>query len=86
MAVEVPRPGTRIAFHGCTPPLTLQAVVRQGPRPLHVGVRGAQALQGMAHKPPRLQVQAALPHCKHGHAACEAWTRVERVRGVGTLH
>ena len=94
MAVYLPRPGTRIAFHGHTPPFTLQVVGRQGPRPPHVGAHRAQALQGTARKHPRLQVQAALPHCKHGHAACEAWTRVdskhtpltgtnEHVRGLG---
>lgn len=67
MAVHLPRPGTQIAFHGYTPPLTLQVGVQQGPRPLHVGVRGAQALQGMARKPPRLQA------CE-GYAL-QAWTR-----------
>ena len=64
MAARLPRPGTRIAFHGYTPPLTLQVVVQQGPRPLHVGVRRAQALQAG-----RLSADACKrprsPHPKH---------------------
>lgn len=64
MTVYLPRPGTRLAFHGYTPPFTLQAVGTQGRRALYVGALGAQALQAG-----RLSADACKrprsPHPKH---------------------